>query len=361
MIASSLRRVLVVAVCAFALLGPAVLEAASGSGGSCSPPAFTGSVRAHASACGTKTPPSPEPEGQRGPRGPRGFSGLRGVTGRSGPVGLAGPTGHIGLQGLQGVQGSLGATGATGSGSQGLQGVQGNIGAAGLTGSTGLTGAIGAAGSIGASGASGQTGPQGTPGATGSTGTTGAIGATGVQGSTGVTGSTGPTGLQGVPGITGSTGASGSTGPSGSTGATGAPSIVNFADFYALMPPDNGATVALGAAVEFPDNGPSTGTIAATSPTTFALPDIGVYSVTFSVPVDEAGQLALFLNGAPLLNTVIGRATGTSPIAETTLIQTVTPNSLLSVNNESAAALTITPNAGGPHPDTATLVIEELN
>lgn len=59
-------------------------------------------------------------------------------------------------------------------------------------------------------------------------------------------------------GPTGITGATGATGPSGSTGATGATGVVlDFADFYALMPPDNAATVAIGGDVDFPRDGPS--------------------------------------------------------------------------------------------------------
>ena len=53
-----------------------------------------------------------------------------------------------------------------------------------------------------------------------------------------ILGSTGPAGLDGA------TGATGPTGPAGS--------VLNFADFYALMPPDNAATVAPGTDVSFP-------------------------------------------------------------------------------------------------------------
>ena len=129
------------------------------------------------------------------------------------------------------------------------------------------------------------------------------------------------------------------------------------------MPPNNAATVAPGTAVQFPQNGPTSGEITRTGASTFLLPNIATYSVSFTVPITEAGQLVLNLNGTELANTVYGRATGTTPIAGTTLIQTTTVNSVLTINNPSsaAAALTITPLAGGPDPDTATLIIEELN
>jgi hypothetical protein len=155
----------------------------------------------------------------------------------------------------------------------------------------------------------------------------------------------------------------GSPGPAGSIGATGPAATARFADFYALMPPDNAATVAPGTAVQFPQNGPTTGEISRAGAGTFLLPNVGTYCVTFSVPVTQAGQLVLDLNGAELANSVYGRATGTTAIAGATLIQTATINSVLSIDNPSsaAAALTITPLAGGPDPDTATLVINELN
>lgn len=63
-------------------------------------------------------------------------------------------------------------------------------------------------------------------------------------GTTGPTSSTGPTGAQGIQGLPGPTGATGAQGEAGG--------ILNFADFYALMPPDNAATVAPGTDVSFP-------------------------------------------------------------------------------------------------------------
>ncbi|MGE6593790.1 collagen-like protein, partial [Bacillus mycoides] len=60
-------------------------------------------------------------------------------------------------------------------------------------------------------------------------------------------GATGPTGDIGPTGATGSTGDIGLTGATGPTGG-----VLDFADFYALMPPDNAATVAVGGDVDFP-------------------------------------------------------------------------------------------------------------
>jgi len=44
----------------------------------------------------------------------------------------------------------------------------------------------------------------------------------------------------------------------------GANAISNYAEFYALMPPDNPGTVAPGTDVNFPQNGPTSGTIVRT-------------------------------------------------------------------------------------------------
>jgi hypothetical protein len=75
--------------------------------------------------------------------------------------------------------------------------------------------------------------------------------------------------------------------------------------------------------------------------------------------VSEAGQLVIALNGVEQAYTVVGRATGTSQISQSCLIQTVAPNSVISVNNPAgeAAALTITPLAGGTSPVSAHLMI----
>ena len=47
----------------------------------------------------------------------------------------------------------------------------------------------------------------------------------------------------------------------------------------------------------FPDDGPSSGEIFAIDAGSFDLPNIGTYSVSFSVSVTEAGQLVLVLDG----------------------------------------------------------------
>ena len=82
----------------------------------------------------------------------------------------------------------------------------------------------------------------------------------------------------------------------------------------------------------------------------------------FQVSVTEAGQLILTLNGQDLEYTVAGRATGTSQIVGMSVITTTVVNSILTVRNlaGNAAALTITPLAGGTHSASAHLVITQI-
>jgi len=141
--------------------------------------------------------------------------------------------------------------------------------------------------------------------------------------------------------------------------------VPDYADFFALMPPDNASTVSPGAAVAFPNDGESSGTglIVRTGSDTFLLAEPGVYQVTFQVSVTEAGQLVLALDsGAGFLeipSTVVGRATGTSQIVETALVRTSTINSTLQVRNPAGepVSLSVSPLAGGTNPVSAHLVI----
>jgi hypothetical protein len=128
------------------------------------------------------------------------------------------------------------------------------------------------------------------------------------------------------------------------------------------MPPDNPATVATGEAVNFPQNGPAAGGIARLDSDEFVLPEVGTYRVEFSVPVSEAGQLELTVDGAALPYTVSGRATGTSPISGDALVETNSANTILAVQNPagSSNALTITPLAGGTQPAAAWLIVQKL-
>ena len=207
-------------------------------------------------------------------------------------------------------------------------------------------------------------GPQGPVGATGPIGPRGPAGVAGPigpQGPAGVAGPIGPQGPAGEAGPVGPQGPAGETGPIGPQGPAGG--VINFADFYALMPPDNAATVAPGTDVSFPQDGPNSGLdIARTGPSSFNLAQIGTYQVLFQVSVTEAGQLILTLNDADLAYTVVGRATGASQIVGMAIVSTTSVNSILTVRNPAgnASALTITPLAGGTRPVSAHLVITQI-
>ena len=212
-------------------------------------------------------------------------------------------------------------------------------------------------------GAEGAEGPRGFAGLPGPEGTGGPEGA---KGFTGEAGSEGPRGAEGPKGSTGSAGPQGSEGAKGPTGLEGASRLSAYAEFYALMPPNNAATVGAGMAVEFPQDGPTSGTISRRSSTEFVLPSVGTYRVAFSVSVDEAGQLVFGLDSGSgmveLPYTVYGRATGTSLISGEALVTTTAANSALELRNPTGntPALTITPKAGGTHAAGASIVIQQL-
>ena len=278
-------------------------------------------------------PPGPRgPAGERGPVGPQGPRGFQGFQGPQGPAGERGPIGPQGPRGFQGLPGP-----------QGPAGEPGPVGPQGPAGETGPVGPQGPAGETGAQGPIGETGPQGP------------------QGPRGFQGLPGPQGPAGEPGPVGPQGPAGERGPIGPQGLPGG--VLSYADFYALMPSDNSATVAPGTDVSFPENGPIANTnIGRLGPSSFNLGPIGTYQILFQVSVTEAGQLLLTLNGQDLEYTVAGRATGTSEIVGMAIISTTAVNSVLTVRNPAgnAAALTVTPLAGGARPVSAHLVITQI-
>ena len=183
----------------------------------------------------------------------------------------------------------------------------------------------------------------------------------GPPGPRGPIGPMGPIGPQGQPGPVGPAGPQGIQGEVGPQGPAGG--VLSYADFYALMPPDNAATVAPGADVIFPQNGPIGGTkITRIGVDSFELGPIGTYQVLFEVSVTEPGQLILTSNGVDLDNTLAGRATGTSQIVGMALVQTTTENTVITLRNPtgSPAALTITPFAGGTRSASAHLIIIQI-
>ena len=161
-------------------------------------------------------------------------------------------------------------------------------------------------------------------------------------------GAAGISGIAGPAGAPGIAGAAGIQGIQGVPGIPGAPGILDFSDFYALMPLDNPAPIAAGSAVNFPQNGDTSGIIVRATSSSFIIPTIGMYLVQFQVSVTSAAQLMLRLNGALVATAVFGRQTGSDQIIGMSLINTVVPNSVIEVINPpgNTPALIITPFAG---------------
>ena len=225
------------------------------------------------------------------------------------PICPPGPQGPVGPRGPQGVQGPVGPTGP-----QGPTGAQGPIG---------------------------QTGPAGEPGATGAAGPAGPVGAQG------------PVGPQGPQGPVGATGPQGPIGPEGPAGT-----VLAFADFYALLPPDNAEPIIPGGAVEFPQNGAtSANNIGRLSDTQFTLLDPGIYLVQFQIPVTGDSQAVLALNGVELPYTVVS---GTDMLSGVSLVQTTLATDVLSVVNPATATTNLVVDSNATTPNTAHLVITQL-
>jgi hypothetical protein len=188
-----------------------------------------------------------------------------------------------------------------------------------------------------------------------------------LQGVQGIQGVQGLTGEQGLIGLTGEQGLQGLQGVQGIQGIPGIPGLsgsFSSADFFALMPGDNNATIAPGADLSFPQDGPSFGPdIVRLNASTFSLLTIGVYQVMFQVSITESGQLCVVINAGQNPATVVGRATGTSQLVGICLIRTTLPSTILSIRNPlgEPIALTVTTTAGGTNPVSAHLVITRLN
>lgn len=200
----------------------------------------------------------------------------------------------------------------------------------------------------------------------------------GVAGATGATGPTGGTGSTGSTGSTGPTGSTGSTGATGTTGATGAAGTGVFAMFFGLTagtgnggPTDYAATIAVKTAagtgrVPFPRNGPLSGTIVRVDGSSFTLPAIGTYEVTWKVHTTEPGQLEIELGGAEVPSTVtqdMNPTAGGHLMVGNAIIQTVAINTVIAIINPpgNSTALTVTPADGADtHANAQSITIKQL-
>jgi hypothetical protein len=133
---------------------------------------------------------------------------------------------------------------------------------------------------------------------------------------------------------------------------------------------DYASTVAVGAAVPFPQNGPTLGGIVALTSTTFKIPTIGTYEVSFNVHTTEPGQLELSVdNGAGFVvahectGTNMNPTSGGHPIVANCIITTTGTDAVVTVINPAgnSTALTITPADGAStHANAQSLVIKKL-
>lgn len=205
---------------------------------------------------------------------------------------------------------------------------------------------------VGPTGPTGPMGPMGPQGVQGYQGPQGPIGPTGPQGIPGPDGAIGPTGPQGVAGPTGATGAVGPTGPAGG--------ISEYASFYALAPNNNPTAIAQNTAVEFPNSSASTTGITRLTNSTFNLADTGTYLIMFKVNTNTAGQLGIAVNGAVQPNATFGNAADNGIIEGKTIITTTAANTVLSIVNPIATAVTVTPSAGGTEATVSDLTIIKL-
>ena len=201
-----------------------------------------------------------------------------------------------------------------------------------------------------------QIGPTGITGATGFTGPTGITGATGPSG--GPPGPTGPTGITGATGPSGPAGSAGSTGPTGPAGLT-----TSGLSQYAYVFNTAAQVVALEAPILFNSHGKITSGFTHTLGTSqMTVINAGDYKISFSVSGVEPNQFALFLNGAPVTNSVYGSGAGTQQNNGQTIL-TLAAGDIITLNNHtSAAAVTLQTLAGGTQTNiNASIVIEKLN
>lgn len=209
-----------------------------------------------------------------------------------------------------------------------------------LIGPQGLAGLVGAIGAQGVAGLVGAIGPIGVAGLVGLIGPQGVAGLVGEQGIAGVAGLVGEQGVAGVAGELGLTGPAGPEGPAGPAGGLGGE--------YAYVYNNSLETVAVEDAVDFDSNGLiSPGISHAPGSSVINIAVAGVYEVTWTASGVEPNQFALFLNGAPVIESTFGSGAGTQPNVGQVLLTIPAGSTLTLVNHSSAADVILQENAGG--------------
>lgn len=134
--------------------------------------------------------------------------------------------------------------------------------------------------------------------------------------------------------------------------------LSEFANFYGISPDNYSSQIQNGSCVPFPLTGELEGNIIPLTTSTFQLSDIGIYDVSWVVPVNETGQLELLLNGVSVAKSIMGTGTTFTILSNRLLIDTTVVNSTLCVANPVGNTnITVTPDAGGVNATTAQLTI----
>ena len=131
----------------------------------------------------------------------------------------------------------------------------------------------------------------------------------------------------------------------------------------AIIPNDNPSPIFPGSAINFPQDGAAFGGMSRTGPSTFLLPNIGIYIIEFHASINESAQVIMQLNGVDLPQTVVGRSAISTEIFGIYSIKTTIINSIISLLNPSGnpGPITMTQNAGGLRPVSAHLVIRRVS
>jgi len=105
--------------------------------------------------------------------------------------------------------------------------------------------------------------------------------------------------------------------------------------------------VAIEAPIAFDQNGPLLGITHAPGNPFVVIGSAGTYSIQYSVSGVEPGQFSLFVNGAPILNSIYGSGAGTQQNSGLLILSLSANDVLTLVNHSSAAAVNLQTLAGG--------------
>jgi hypothetical protein len=188
----------------------------------------------------------------------------------------------------------------------------------------------------------------------------------------------GKRGKRGHDGATGPTGPTGSTGAAGATGATGAAAAgvaLNAAMFFGQTTGtgstenDYAATIAVGAPIPFPQNGPATAgsPVSRASSSTFTLANTGIYEVSWQLGSDQDTQIqvAVVTGGptfTPIANTTSLSGAGTQMNSATVLISATAGTVIALINPAgNSTAFDVQPANGAlTHAQAASVVIKQV-